>query len=325
MKTARTTLGFILLISGMVIMYYLISQAGIGPILSSLQRAKSSFIVLGLIASLLSMTVRAYKWHVALSESLSEQVRYSAVLLIYFINCMITYFTPMKSGEIIAPLFFRKFTKVNYSKGFSVIIVDRFLELLVMIFMMILSLFLLITTFSLQTQHVNYQVGIAIIVLLLIGLPLAVLILSEAKRDKLAKVVLPRISVNRLSSFIAALSSNISLLKKKMPKLLFYTILAWIIDSFMIFFFINALLVIPYYKTVTIGFLSAGIGIISFVPGGIGTSDFSIAMLLDQLALTPELIASTIVLIRTPILLVFVLGLTASLWILFIKNRKDTI
>ena len=316
-------IGFVLLMIGLGILYYLIDRIGLSVIGESLARAKLVYLLCGILTALFSLCVRAYKWHIALSVSVNTRFRYFSTLLIYFSNFMLSYFTPLKSGELLAPFFFRRLTQLKYSKGFSIIVVDRFLELVTMLALVVGACLYLLSA-GIGRADLNLQLGILLI--LLIGLIFLLIIASLHKYGgKIVAFVRKRRQLEWLYPVLEAFYLNLQLLKKRIPVLMLVTILAWLIDALTFYFIFNSIIDISYFKSAAIEFISTCAGVLTFIPGGIGVSELSTVWLLEKMGFSPVPATTAGILIRLPVLLVIISALGGIFHNIFITNKTGTI
>jgi len=309
-QKTRKLFGVLLLTAGIFIFYYLISRVGIIAIKDSLRNAEVSFIACGLVAALFAMIVRAYKWSIALTASMGPDLRFLPTLLIYFLNSMICYFTPMRGGDLLAPAFFYKFSRLRYTKGFSVIIVDRMIEFIVMCLFMTIAGLVFWVGYEVMIYDLRFEILGAI--LIFSAVLILVIVRMNQTNLKLLDFLRNKKSLQWFASSIASFQHECGLLKSKLKIMVFLTVIAWIIDSIMFYFLLKALVPIRYYEAAMVEFISAGIGVISLIPGGIGTSELSVVFLLKKLGYDPVLATTACVVMRTPMLLVFSLGIISA-------------
>ena len=321
-KANDATFGIFLLIIGSLILYYLVNRIGIVLIKETLRNVKIEYLLYGICSAALSLVIRAFKWHIALELSLQMHFRFYLTLLVYFSNSMISYFTPLKSGELLAPLLFKKYTNLEYGKGFSIIVVDRFLELVMMLFLVVLSLIYLFSSSQSGLQDLKLQFSVVIILFTCI-ICFLVFASTDKNGTKIVGFVKKRVRLNRFLSFINSFYYNIRLLKTKISVLTFFTFLAWIIDSASFYFFFNSIIDVSYYKAAVIEFISACMGVITFIPGGLGVSEFSAVILLEKMSYNSVLSTSAAILLRIPMLLVIILGLSSIFCNYLMSKSKD--
>lgn len=315
----KAYIGLALLAIGLCFLTYLISRIGIEAIKVSLEEVKPSYLLYGLLTALLSLIVRAYKWHIALRQYVKTNCRYVDTMLIYFSNFIISYFTPVKSGELLAPLFFRQVAALEYNKGFSIIVVDRFLELVIMLSLVVVSLLYLV---SARSGMEGLSVQLSTVMVFLGGVVLLLIIASTKKNGKkIIEFVNKSPKLDWLYPTLYSFYDNIQLLKSKIKILTFFTMLAWIIDSMTFYFLFNSIIDISYIKAAVVEFISTCVGVLTFIPGGIGVSEFSTVLLLQKMGFDLTLATTAGILIRFPMLLVLVLGFLEIIYIFFLSKK----
>jgi len=87
----------------------------------------------------------------------------------------------------------------------------------------------------------------------------------------------------------------------------------------------NSIIDISYIKAAVVEFISTCVGVLTFIPGGIGVSEFSTVLLLQKMGFDLTLATTAGILIRFPMLLVLVLGFLEIIYIFFWskKTRMD--
>ena len=304
---------------GLGLLTHVINRIGIEAVKTSLEGAKPLFLLLGLLTALFSLIVRALKWHIALRLYVKAECRYVDTIRIYFYNFIISYFTPVKSGELLAPFFFRQVTELEYGKGFSIIAVDRFLELVTMLCLVEISLFYLTSSVS---GMAGMGLQLAILMVLLGG---AVFLLIAACSQRNGRRIIRFVNKKpRLRRFYPALHSfydNIVLLKSKIKLLVFLTVAAWFIDSMTFYFLFQSIIDISYIKAAVVEFLSTCVGVFAFIPGGIGASEFSTVLLLEKMGFGLVSATAAAILIRVPMLLIIVIGSVEIIYFFFLSNK----
>lgn len=105
-----------------------------------LKEADYLFILLPVPVILISHWIRAVRWKTMLEPALKKRspslsYLFSAVMIGYAVNCVIT-----RLGEFLRPYVYARQEKVSYSTVLATIVVERFIDLFVVIFMFLIAL-----------------------------------------------------------------------------------------------------------------------------------------------------------------------------------------
>jgi uncharacterized protein (TIRG00374 family) len=244
---------------------------------------------------------------------------------------------PPKIGQYVKATVLQRMDKIPYTKGISVINIETIAELGYLAIMTIISIVIGVILLS----NVNYlEIYFSILLMVILVILFCIFILFPARiiiflnskllRKKKATndhsgkgfVSWLKNKISRILTETAELASN-----RRVVSINFLITLAFGINAFLVMHilitafggYLNFLYII---FTVTISMLA---GIISLIPGGIGTADFSMLGLLVAGGLDPATAVAIVILWRiillVPLLLVFVVWITKYPELLDIKKK----
>lgn len=292
-------LGFIIIVG---LVYY------IGPsnIFSKAKTARWDYLLLGSGMFILSMVIRSIKWNLGLKVFNIDSGFYK-MFWVYCFSGMVCYFTPWKTGDIIAPFLFKKHFDHSVGGGLSIVLVDRLFEFFALVIL------ILISTIAMSFRLANVSDFISgimkAIVFLLSGIIVFMgLVLTLQVRTRKALSVLyyffshPKIKelINRAIQTLNNFYKSIDQLKNKpfISKIAFYTCLALVIDYLFFYFVINSTITIGFMDCFIILFLTIGFSLVSFMPTGMGALEISAVYLFSLLNYHQIPIASSMILMR---------------------------
>ncbi len=116
---------------GLLLLFFLIYQVGFYEIIKTIVRAKLKIAFLGVCFYIVLIFTRSLKWFI-LVRILKNEIKYKELLPLYLINSLMGNVTPFKSGETVTPFLFKKYLKIPVGQGFSVVVLDRFFEMIVL-------------------------------------------------------------------------------------------------------------------------------------------------------------------------------------------------
>lgn len=233
------------------------------------------WVILGL--SLLNYTLRFMRWQWYLTT-----IQPKNLSLIYSLRYYIAGFafttTPGKAGEMVRSLFLKQHT-VSYPHSISMFFVERLLDLLAMLILSALILW----------QFTTYQYWI--IVPIIISIILLILIQQDRLFEWLRTIFMNSSHWSKFFNQLFELIHHARLLLKQ--RFLYggfiLGLLSWGAEAYG-FYYILYMLGISINPLVAMGIyaLSVVIGVLSFLPGGLGSTEASMLILLSTLGVSQE-------------------------------------
>ncbi|MFQ6043784.1 MAG: lysylphosphatidylglycerol synthase transmembrane domain-containing protein, partial [Candidatus Poribacteria bacterium] len=160
----KTIINLLLFLSGLCILALMVFWAGPSKIWSASKKANSIFMILGAMIFVLYLFVRSLRWYVMLKATKND-IKLRELIPVYFLNFMISNVTPGRSGEVAAPFLMKRHVGSSTGMGFSVVLVDRILDILLIIGTAILGFIYYILSANLpQSINVAFYTAIAILV-----------------------------------------------------------------------------------------------------------------------------------------------------------------
>ena len=279
---------------------------------AALQLAALSWsLILG--CSLINYAVRFLRWHWYL-RYLGEQIPWSRHFTYYVAGFAFTT-TPGKAGEAIRSLYLNRHG-VPWSQSLAALFAERLLDLAAIAILTIAAAW----SFS----SARWPVAIA-----LIGVLAALTLLHHPRLDSL----LTRLTTQRnwpkftrgITHLRALLHDSAQLLQPKPRHLgLLLGLIAWGAEGIGFFVILHALDV-PISLGLAIGIYAAGIlaGALSFIPGGLGSTEAVMVLLLSLTGVeTPTALAATLLCRLATLWFAVVLGLAALGWLELTGTRR---
>lgn len=223
------------------------------------------------VLSLLSYMIRFVRWHGFLSD-LGHSINWKRHLEIYLSAFALT-LTPGKAGETIRSVFLQPFG-VGYSQSLAVFVSERLLDL--------------VAVGLLASGAILAFPAHRIPVLVLLGACASVVVLL---RSRLLGYILRRLDRGRLGGHVDVAASTLRHLLRGgiLAKAFFLSCLAWLAQGFSLFLIVHSMGYAPSpYVVVSIYCLSLLVGAASFIPGGLGATEASIALLLMAIGIDKE-------------------------------------
>jgi len=272
-----------------VVGYFLtIVFIGAEETLENLIRVPPTGLLFILFLSLLNYVLRFLRWHWYIS-SMDDRVPFGRHLLFYLAGLGLTT-TPAKAGETIRSVYLSAYG-VAYSNSIAALVVERFADMIAIALLSTLAL----------TQTDGYLGWVTLALAAASGL--IIVLRTERARERLQDW-LNRLRIPGLRAATAAggkmLHAAAGLLSGPLVAGgMLIGILAWGAEA-VAFFFIAGYLGFEISVTMAMGIysLSVLIGALSFIPGGLGSTEATMGLLLISAGAEPSVAISATVLCR---------------------------
>ncbi len=329
-KKQQKIIALALLGIGILLLVFIISSIGPVQILNSLKTSRTSLILAALFIFIINLHLRSLKWFFWLYWK-KIPISWKAVIPCYFSNIFLNNFTPIRSGEALAPFLLKTYCGVPQRYGFSLIILDRLIEAFVFLFIMFAISYQLYFG-NLIVQNVIIR-KIAFFFCLFLTLSLLVLFVFLLKINRIA-ALLKGIALGRTDSkskILTTLSNWISSLaeamreitsKKSVITCLSLTIIAWALDFLYLYILVNSLIPISFFHSLFCHSLAIATAFFSFIPGGIGIGAASYLTIAVLLGYSKVPIGAAVILNSFLVhSLRLILGLSSFLFLIYRKRE----
>jgi len=315
----RGLVNVFLFLLGAGILGLMITLAGPSRIWEASKGADWRFTVSGLVVFAAYLFVRSLRWHVMV-RAIKDDVKLRDFMPVYFLNFMISNITPGRSGEAAAPFLMKRHVGSDTGMGFSVVIVDRILDILFTVVLAVLG-FVYCAVFLDLPRNLIIAFYLAIAVLAAMTGVMIMITLWEKGAFAFWTAFTNRFFRKRQKRLLDGLSSfydGLRILRERnvMPKLLCYAALSWFLLGFSYFLRARAVVDSSALPIVSCWIISLCIGMASFIPSGLGSSQASFAYLLSLTG--SSLAGATAAAILTKFIalgVIFSLGLGSLFWI----------
>lgn len=245
-------------------------------LVSELARVNFTFIALGLMISTISIIFRVLKWNVLIKD-----VSFTELFPVQTLGITISNFTPGKIAEPVKAILLKLRKGVPVSVSLHSIIWERIFDLTVAILMSLMAVHLL------ASNSKFFFIGFLSIGIFVFLIALLFVILYNKKIGmKVFRLVTKLPVLNRLKeNFMTAFYEN-RLKTTSLIKSFLLTIVPWLLEG-VIFYFAFLSLGIETSPFVLSGIivLSVLIGLVSMLPGGLGSTEFVMIILLELIGL----------------------------------------
>lgn len=266
--------------------------------------AKIEYIFLGLSFWLITAVMRSLRWRYLLGK-LDVRISFPGALKYYITGLFISNLSPAKSADPIRAVFLKKMEGESFSKGMASISLERILDLLAMITIAIPGLVLL----TLSSNVVVWAWGAIGLYIFMISFFFYLLFSGDKLEKFLGKFVsifsfIPQIKRlgNKVEKFSGKLRESMRRYssKRTLATAFLWSLAVWILNFVPVWMAFYALgFEVPFTVVVTVLTLATLIGIITFLPGTLGSGEvLSVTMFSMLLTISVSGLTSAVILGR---------------------------
>ncbi|MBM3240338.1 flippase-like domain-containing protein [Candidatus Poribacteria bacterium] len=320
----KNIINLLLSLSGLCILALMVVWAGPSKIWDASKKADLILTTSGTLVFASHLFVRSLRWHVML-KTVRNEIKLREFIPVYLLNFMVSNITPGRSGEVLAPLLMKRHVGSSTGMGFSVVLVDRILDTLFIVGTGILGFIYYILFTSLPTSiNIIFYTAIAVL-MAMVGAMVMVAIWQKGTLVFLTACtnLFFRKRQKQLLEGLGTFYDGLKTVKKVMPILVVYVILSWLLFAISYFLRVRAILSFPFWPIMSCWIISMCIGMASFIPGGLGSSQASFAYLISVAGGDfAQATAAAILAKFVAMIVIFMFGLGSLFWI---RRRKTLI
>ena len=239
---------------------------------------KISGIALTTISLFLSQVLLAFRW--MSMSNLSFKISLETIIVSSVLNIIL----PARLGELSKAFYLKKFYGYNYHKTLSIIFIERFFDIIMLLLIMFLWAYLF---------FIDRNVKISIIILSLLVIFTILFFNSNFILRLLKKIPLQFIRV-----YSQKIYKNINRLLKTPYMILFYTLIIWLfyLISYILFFIYSVDFRLDFQEILELFIFSTIALSLPLTPAGVGTFEGAIVLFLTHHGISKEnaLISATL-------------------------------
>lgn len=283
----------ILPLISIILLAALLYFSDLNSVVSVILRANLILILLALAVESSNTFIKVIRWKLFLKNlKISCTLRECAYS--YLPALFLSNFTPARIGEPFRAYFLKKIKKTSMSNVIPSIIIERSLDVFTLV---LLSLFILLT-FNLGYM-IYFNIGL-VIVIIFIGLTV---LKSEKFLTKLLNFgfkifsfypKLRKMGEGR-GDVVGRFKRGFKIKKTILFVIFLLSILSWSLDGLVFYIaFVSIGIELPLFLVVSIFAFSVLMGVITFLPGGIGSMEFVFVLILSSFIVTSQAMAGVI-------------------------------
>ncbi|MBI2674883.1 MAG: flippase-like domain-containing protein [Candidatus Aenigmarchaeota archaeon] len=288
---------------GLILLAALLYMSGVERILSEISKADMGLLFLVLATSFSLMYMRAFRWKTLL-ENIGIRLEMKKLFPVFISGLFISNITPAKTGDPFRSYLLKRKAGIEFSKSFPSVVMERVLDISIVVLLSLTGLFFI------RVSDLLFFSSVALIVFYATAILTVVHISASRGRIlwfsrhvyNLFKWV-PRIKVleKRIESMATVFNNSFLRFGNKRILLGAFSISLpiWILESFGLYLAMEAFGlkadIIAAAFALTIGLL---VGIASSLPGGLGSTDSTMAFIISATLPAPLPMATAAVLVH---------------------------
>mgnify|MGYP001587780243 CR=1 FL=1 len=307
----------ILLAVGFFLLFSLVYRIGFSEVVSTVKKAKLSFALLGVLAYLVVIFFRSLRWFL-LVKTIKDKISYKQFLPFYLANSLMGNLTPFKAGEATTPFLFKKYLKIPVGQGFSVIVLDRFLELITLTIISVLAIVFVLN------RGIENVVILSVFRAMFIALfvVLAILITVIVSKRTALKIIGSFGFLRFVEKELDVFYDTLTLFKKAYRFLIPLILIGWFLEALAPYLVYKSIFPVFFFDVILAQMVTLGASLVTFIPGGVGIIEVSVFYILNLFGYSPILITGGLLLAR--LLLTGTLLASGLVGSILIKEEKHT-
>ncbi len=273
------------LLLGFGILALLVYLSDWQEVFNNIRNANLSYIILGTLLTIFLMLLRTFRWKFLLNK-IQILIPLSSIFYIFMAGLFISNLTPARMGEPVRSYILKRREGISFSRSLPSVLVERIFDIIVLILLAILGTFILF-------HSLGYLQSIILLVIIIYLGSISTIISICSKKDSILKFSsllykffgwIP--SFRRIESNVEGITLNFhkSLVtyknKNALILTLLFSVIIWSFEGLILQLAFKSLAMNPGLLS-SIGILSIAmlIGIISSLPGGIGSQEAVMVLL----------------------------------------------
>lgn len=256
------------------IIFLLFSQVNLSNVASVILSANLVFILLGLLAVLGSMFLKFLRWKMLVSSD--YKVTNYDLASSLFASLFVGNVTPARSGDLTRSYFLKKKYKSSFMEMASLVIIERVVDIFILV--LLSAVF-----FIAYAQYFNSTINILLLAISFAIFIFSIILVRKSFAEKMLtisfRIFKPIKIVSKIEpkvkEMLSKFYSGVGKLGRKHIAIVFLlTLMIWIAEAFL--FFVSSLALgidVPFVLCIGFIAISLVIGVVSSLPGGLGSME----------------------------------------------------
>ncbi|MEM5766657.1 MAG: lysylphosphatidylglycerol synthase transmembrane domain-containing protein [Candidatus Aenigmatarchaeota archaeon] len=285
---------------GLIILALIIYFSGITEVTYIILNSNLEFILLAVVSFSFSIILKSLRWFYFL-KSVDIKIPYSHAFYSFNSAMFIGNLVPFKAFEVLRGYFLKFKFKTSFSKTVPLVLTERALDVFIYILFSLVTLQTIaklipshITTFALFGMLIFFFVSVSVLIILN-NKKLMLIFLKIAKKLPVIK----KFSKD-FSNIVKNFSLGFNQLKHSQMflRILFITFLIWIIECLIFLFSTKAVGINLPLTLLALPLISILLGSLTFIPGGLGSIEAILILLLSFLGIPIPQATSAVLIYR---------------------------
>lgn len=302
----------VLIVVSLFVLFLLVTYIGIDSIMITLSKLSIEAVCVYILLSFLIILLFSLRTFYLL-KSIGYNTSVNTLLLVISSSLLLSNITPGRIGELVKPYLLKKKLSIPQSKGLALVVFERVYDMISLLLFSSIGLLLLIGE-GISGEIAYLAVGtLLIFILIILALIFSLLNKSFAKRIysfvshflKKLPILNKRLegvdnSITKISLSFYSAVALFSKDRENIIKMFLISIVVLLLDALRIYYVLDFLGIhLSYLVIISMNSLSILMGIISTLPGGIGSMETSATVLFSYFGTETRLIGSGIIIVRS--------------------------
>ncbi|MFH8087070.1 MAG: lysylphosphatidylglycerol synthase transmembrane domain-containing protein, partial [Candidatus Aenigmatarchaeota archaeon] len=285
---------------GVVILSLILYFSGIKEVASTILSSNLFFIFLASLTFLLSIFFKSLRWQFFL-KSVKIKAPFSHAFYSFNSAMFLSNLVPFKALELVRGYFLKVKFGHPFSKTIPLVLTERALDVFVYI---LFSLITLQALLKFLPSHITFFAFIGMLIFFSISLSVLLILNSKKLTLKFFKIISKLPFIKKFSERIESVAKNFSIgfNQLKNSKLLFQilllTFLIWIVEGIIFLLSAKAVGIDLPFSLFALPLLSILLGVLTLIPGGLGSIEAIMILLLSSLGIPLPQATSAVLIYR---------------------------
>lgn len=285
---------------GIVLLLLILYFSGIEEVIKTVLTSNPIFILLAFLTFLFSIFLKSLRWQIFL-KSIKMKVPFSHAFYSFNSAMFLGNLVPFKALEPLRGYFLKVKFGYSFSKTIPLVLTERALDVFVYI---LFSLITLQTLINFLPSYITFFAFVGMLVFFLISFSVLLILNSKKLTLKFFKLISRLPIIKRFSKKIEEMAKNFSIgfsqLKKSkfLFQIFFLTFLIWIVEGIIFLLSTKAVGIDLPFSFFALPLLSILLGVLTLIPGGLGSIEAIMVLLLSSLGFPVHQATSAVLIYR---------------------------
>ncbi|MCS7123626.1 MAG: lysylphosphatidylglycerol synthase transmembrane domain-containing protein [Candidatus Aenigmarchaeota archaeon] len=270
---------------GIILLVLILYFSGFEEVISTILNSNPTFIFLALLAFIFSVFLKSLRWSIFL-KSIKINVPFSHAFYSFNSAMFLGNLVPFKALEPIRGYFLKVKFGYSFSKTIPLVLTERALDVFVYILFSLITLQALV---NFLPSHITFFAFLGMLIFFLISLSVLLILNSKKLTLKFFKFLSKLPIIKRFRKKVEKIAVNFSLGFNQLKRsklhfqILFFTFLIWITEGTIFLLSAKAVSLNLPFSLFALPLLSILLGVLTLIPGGLGSIEAIMVLLLSSL------------------------------------------